>query len=300
MDREHEVSTDASLAKALVAEQFADWSELPVTRVDAVSTDNDMYRMGDHLALRLPKRRSAVAAIAKEHTWLPRLAPSLPLQIPIPIAKGDPAQGYPYPWSVVEWLEGVPLDAVDARGSDDVARDLGRFIAALHLQDASGGPVAGEHNHWRGAPLVSFDREMRRRFKSMSDIPDLGEIVAAWERGLAVEARTGAPVWIHGDLKDSNLLFRNGALSGVLDWGLAGVGDPASDLCGGWSLFAGHARAAFRAAVAVDDATWARGRTWALIEGVLAVSYYRGRQDVLAQAGRCVIDQVLADKEDSA
>jgi aminoglycoside phosphotransferase (APT) family kinase protein len=197
---------------------------------------------------------------------------------------------------VVEWLEGAPLDAVDAKGSGDVARDLGRFVAALHVQDTSGGPVAGEHNHWRGAPLLAFDREMRRRFMSMSDIADLAEIVAAWERGLAVEAWAGAPVWVHGDLKDSNLLFRNGALSGVLDWGLAGVGDPASDLCAGWSLFEGRARAAFRAAVAVDDATWARGRAWALVEGVLGLSYYRGRSDELAQAGRRLIDQVLADE----
>ena len=119
-----------------------------------------------------------------------------------------------------------------------------------------------------------------------------------WERGLAVEAWAGTPVWVHGDLQANNLLFRNGALSGVLDWGLAGVGDPASDLTAAWSLFEGRARAAFRAAVGVDDATWARGRTWALIEGVLGLSYYRGHREVLAQAGRRVIDQVLADADE--
>jgi aminoglycoside phosphotransferase (APT) family kinase protein len=295
MDREPEVCTDAALAKALVAGQFEQWARLPVARVDAVSTDNDMYRLGDYLALRLPRRQSAVAAIEKEHAWLPRLAPHLPLQVPLPIAKGEAAHGYPYPWSVVEWLEGAPLTAVDAKGNDDIARDLGGFIVALHDQDASAGPAAGAHNHGRGAPLVAFDREMRRRFASMSDMPDLGEMIAAWERGLAVQPWAGAPVWVHGDLKDSNLLFRNGALSGVLDWGLAGTGDPASDLAAGWSLFEGGGRAAFRAAVGVDDATWARGRAWALIEGVLSLSYYRARQDALAQAGRRVIDQVLAD-----
>jgi aminoglycoside phosphotransferase (APT) family kinase protein len=196
----------------------------------------------------------------------------------------------------VEWLEGVPLDGVEANGGAGVASDLGGFIVALHLQDTCDGPVAGEHNHWRGAPLASFDREIRRRITSMSDIPDITDIVAAWERGLAVSAWTGAPVWVHGDLKDSNLLYRDGALRGVLDWGLAGVGDPAADLSAGWSLFAGRSRAAFRAAIAVDDATWARGRAWALIEGVLALSYYRGRQNVLAQAGRRLIDEVLADE----
>jgi aminoglycoside phosphotransferase (APT) family kinase protein len=297
MDREHEVSTDAALAKGLVAGQFEQWAGLPVTRVDAVSTDNDMYRLGDRLALRLPRRRSAVAAVGKEQAWLPRLAPGLPLEVPRPVARGEPAHGYPFPWSVVEWLEGAPLDAVEAKDGSGIARDLGRFITALHAQDASEGPVAGAHNHWRGAPLATFDREMRRRFAVLSDLPDLAAIVAAWERGLAAEAWAGAPAWVHGDLKDGNLLFRNGALSGVLDWGLAGVGDPAGDLGAGWSLFEGRARAAFRAAVAADDATWARGRAWALIEGVLGLSYYRGRQDVLAQAGRRVIDRVLADDE---
>ncbi len=297
MDREHEVRTDVALATALVAGQFEAWSRLPVTRVDALSTDNDMYRLGDHLAIRLPKRASAAAAIGKEQAWLPRLAPGLPLEVPRPMAKGDAAHGYPYPWSVVEWLEGAPLDSIGARGGGDLARDLGRFITALHRRDASGGPVAGEHNHWRGAPLLAFDREMRRRFASMADLPDLAGIVAAWERGLAAGAWAERPVWVHGDLKDANLLIRNGALSDVLDWGLAGVGDPATDLAAGWSLFKGGSRAAFRTAVAVDDATWTRGRAWALIEGVLNLSYYRGRQDGLAQAGRRVIDQVLSDKE---
>ncbi|MDT9598536.1 aminoglycoside phosphotransferase family protein [Sphingosinicella sp. GR2756] len=298
MDWEHEVSTDATLAGELVAEQFEEWSRLPVIHVDAVSTDNDIYRLGDHLALRLPRRGSAVAAIDKEHTWLPRLAASLPLKIPLPIARGQPSRGYPFPWSVVEWLDGAPVGAVDAKDSSNIAYDLARFILALHGNDAAGGPVAGEHNHWRGAPLNALDVELRRRFTLMADIPDIGEIIAAWERGLAVDVWAGPLVWVHGDLKGSNLLLRNEALHGVLDWGLTGVGDPACDLSAAWSLFRGNARAAFREAVEVDNATWARGRAWALIEGVLALSYYRGRQEDLAQAGRRVLDQVLADERD--
>ena len=229
--------------------------------------------------------------------WLPRLAPSLPLQVPLPVAKGEAALGYPYPWSVVEWLDGAPLDAAAANRGGEVARELGRFIAVLHAQDASDGPAAGAHNHWRGAPLIAFDREMRRRFAALSDISELSGITTVWERGLGLDAWAGEPVWVHGDLKDGNLLFRDGALAGVLDWGLAGVGDPASDLSPGWSLFEGCARAAFREAVDVDDVTWARGRAWALIDGVLALSYYRGRQEILARAGRHVIDQVLSDEK---
>jgi aminoglycoside phosphotransferase (APT) family kinase protein len=297
MEREHEVSTDVALAKALVAAQFPQWSDLPVTQVDAVSTDNAMYRLGDRLAIRLPRRQSAEAPIAKEHAWLQRLALGLPAQIPLPVAKGQPANGYPYCWSIVQWLEGAPTAPGEALASVEVAQDLGRFVTALQLQDTHGAPLAGDHNHWRGAPLRAFDPEMRRRFASMRDLADIGDIIAAWDRDRAAAAWAGPAVWIHGDLKDGNLLMRDGALSGVLDWGLAGVGDPASDLGPGWSLFEGPARAAFRKTVAVDDATWARGRAWALIEGVLGLSYYRGREDVLAQAGRRLIDQVLADED---
>ena len=197
MDREHEIISDVALAKALVAGQFNEWSKLRVTRVDAVSTDNDMYRLGNHLALRLPKRPSAVAAIGKEHTWLSRLASGLPLQIPLPIAKGEAANGYPYPWSVVEWLEGQPLDSVKAKGSRDVARDLGRFITSLHLHDPAGGPLAGEHNHWRGAPLNAFDREMRRRFLSGVGLVGPGDIV---EQGIAVRRKFAGHARVGGDV----------------------------------------------------------------------------------------------------
>jgi len=297
MEREHEISIDAPLAKALVGAQFKEWSDLPISAVHAASTDNVMFRLGDELAIRFPRRASAEPAIVKETTWLPRLARGLPMEVPLPVAAGQPADGYPYCWSVVQWLEGAPMEVAELRPSLQTARDLAAFITALRAQDTSAAPLAGPHNHLRGAPLAAFDPEMRRRFNVMSDVPDLGAIVAAWERGLAVPTWVGPPVWVHGDLKAANLLMRDHTLTGVLDWGLAGVGDPAADLSGGWSIFDGRTRTAFRAALAVDDTAWARGRAWALIEGVLNLSYYRGRVEVLAQAGRRVIDQVLADRD---
>jgi aminoglycoside phosphotransferase (APT) family kinase protein len=297
IEREDEVTTDAALAKALVAAQFPQWSGLPVTWVDAVSTDNDIYRRGEEFAVRLPRRAGAAATIDKEHAWLARLAPGLPLPIPAPVAKGEPACGYPYAWGVVRWLGGAPLQAAMAKADVGQARDLARFVTALHGLDASGGPAPGPHNHWRGAPLRAFDPEMRRRFGWLSDLNDIGAIVSAWELGLAAERWRGSPVWIHGDLKDANLLVRDGALCGVLDWGLAGVGDPAADIAVAWTLFEGDVRTVFKDAVAVDEATWRGGPPWALIEGVLGLSYYRGSTDTLAHAGRRVTDAVLSDQE---
>ena len=144
-------------------------------------------------------------------------------------------------------------------------------------------------------PLAARDAQMRERFAWLADLADIDAIVAAWDRDRAAPRWERAAVWIHGDLKGSNLLCRDGRLRDVLDWSCAALGDPACDLSAAWTLFGQPVRAAFRAALGVDDATWTRGRGWALIEGVLALSYYRGKSDVLAREGRRVIDAVLAD-----
>lgn len=293
-EQEAEVATDSALAHALVAEQFPAWSNLPVSRAGAPSTDNDIYRLGDHMAVRLPRRASATVSIGKEHAWLPRLAPALPTPIPLPIARGEPAAGYPYSWGVVQWLGGAPPGPAD-QASERLAQDLARFVAALHAVDPADGPRFGPHNHWRGAPLKGFDPEMRRRFQQLDDLSDIAAIAAAWDQGLAAEPSSDPPVWIHGDLKSTNLLSSNGALTGVLDWSLAGLGDPACDLALAWTLFDAQARPAFRDAIGADPAAWARARAWALVEGVFALSYYRNSNADLAKSGREVIDRVLGD-----
>jgi aminoglycoside phosphotransferase (APT) family kinase protein len=195
---------------------------------------------------------------------------------------------------VVTWIEGAPPPAlVNDRA---FARDLAAFVTALHALDASTGPAPGAHNFWRGMPLAHFDATLRQRFDWLSDVADIGEMTLEWQKALLLPAWSGASVWIHGDIQRGNLLMHDGCLAGVIDWSALAAGDPAGDLSVAWTLFGPDARAEYRAAVQVDDATWARGRAWALIEGVLALSYYRGKNDVIAAAGRRVIDVVLADR----
>ena len=292
--RAEEVETSVELVRGLVAAQFPQWAGLAISRVSADSTDHDMYRLGEDLAVRAPRRAGAVEAMGKEHLWLPRLAERLPTPVPLPVARGESADGYPYPWAVVRWIEGAPPGGPEA--DVEVARDLGAFVVALHGIEAGEGPRPGAHNFWRGVPLKVRDRSMRERFEWLSDLADIGEITAAWDEALALPAWDRPPVWIHGDLQGGNLLVREGRLAGVIDWSALGVGDPAGDLSPAWNLFEGPARAAFREAVAVDEATWRRGRTWALIEGVLALSYYRGKNEAIAAAGRRTIDAVLGDR----
>lgn len=291
--RAEEVTTDEALARRLIAAQFPHWADLALTRVGADSTDNDMYRLSDAMAVRLPRRAGAVVPMDKEHEWLPRLAPHLPLPVPLALSRGVPADGYPYPWSVVQWIAGeTPPALVD---DEMFARDLAAFVAALQACDARAGPKPGAHNFWRGVPLAVRDENMRQRFGWLSDVSDIGAIIRAWNEALELPAWTEAPVWIHGDLQRGNLLVRDGKLAGVIDWSALGVGDPAGDLSPAWSLFGSRARAAYRDALQPDEATWARGRAWALIEGVLALSYYRGKNDAIAASGRRVIDAVLGD-----
>ncbi len=259
-----EVDTDVSLVGRLLAAQFPQWADLPIEPVHSAGTDNAIYRLGDDMAVRLPRVPGATAQVDKEHRWLPRLAPLLPLAIPVPLAKGAPGEGYPWHWSVYRWLAGE--NAVIGRIADprQAATDLAQFIAALQRIDPTGGPPPGPHNFNRGQPLVRRDAFTRVGIASLPSTFDTAKVTAAWEVALQAPEWPGPPVWIHGDMQPGNLLVEQGQLSAVIDFGGLGVGDPACDLMIAWSLLSAAARDVFRAILPVDDATWARARGWVL------------------------------------
>lgn len=291
-----EAPTDAALVRRLLAAQFPHWAGLPIEPVRSDGTDNAMYRLGQDLAVRLPRRPGAVLPMDKEHAWLPRLAPALPLPIPLPVAKGEPAEGYPWPWSVCHWLDGQ--NPIPERMTDAVrlARDLAAFVRALQAIDASEGPRPGGHNFARGAPLASWQDTIRGRLSWLADLDDISVIATAWDEDSQASAWDGPATWLHGDLSEGNLLVKDGRLCGVIDWSCLAAGDLACELQVAWNLFEPEARSAFRAAMAVDPATWVRGRAWGLGMGVLNLSYYRTRSPALALKGRRAIDAVLADR----
>ncbi len=269
-----EVATSAGQVRRLVAGQFPAWAGLPVTPVPSAGTDNAIYRLGEGLAVRLPRVARAVPQVEKERRWLPLLAPRLPLAVPEPLALGAPGEGYPFSWSVCRWLPGASaLDAALAEPAR-AARDLAAFITSLQGADTTGGPPAGAHNFGRGLPLAQRDGAVRSAIAALGARIDAAAVTAAWEEALAAPLWPGPPVWVHGDLMAGNLLVTGGQLSAVIDFGGLGVGDPAVDLLPAWMLFSGAARAAFRAALGVDDAAWARGRGWALSVALIALPYY--------------------------
>jgi aminoglycoside phosphotransferase (APT) family kinase protein len=291
----YEVDIDASLVRRLITAQFPQWAELRIEPIVSTGTDNAIYRLGHDMAVRLPRVERVTRQLDKEHEWLPRLAPRLPFAIPVPRARGNPGEGYPWSWSVSRWLEGE--NAMVARVGEpcQAATDLARFVTALQRIDPAGGPPPGEHNFGRGVPLAQRDDPTREAIRALDGIIDSAAVTAAWDADLRAPAWRGPPVWIHGDLSPGNLLFVEGRLSAVIDFGGLGVGDPACDLMIAWTLFSGESRAAFRAALPVDDATWARGRGWALSWALIFIPYYLRTNPVGVRDAWRTIDEVLAD-----
>ena len=285
-----EVDTDADLVRRLLASQHPQWAELPIERVASAGTDNAMYRLGDDLAVRLPRIHWAVDNVAKEQKWLPVLAPHLPLAVPLPVATGEPEAEFPYPWGVVQWLPGE-LATVD-RLDDPVqaALDLAAFVRALQAVDPTGGPT-----HPRGLPVRLQAEEVQIGLEGLRGEVDGAAVADAWKRVMTAADYDGPPVWFHGDLGYLNLLAQHGRLTAVIDWGTCAVGDPSIETRVAWTL-PPDARRAFRAALDIDDATWTRGKGW-ILTGVYGIPYYRDTNPALVAGVIQAIEAVLEDPD---
>jgi len=292
-----EVEIDESLVGRLVAAQFPQWAALPIRRVPAWGTDNALHRLGGDMVARMPRRERTVVTLEKERRWLPKLAPLLPLPVPVPLADGAPAEGYPFEWSVYRWLSGEDATVQPVTDPRRLATELAQFVAVLQQIDATNGPPPGEHNFFRGEPLAARDAATRAAIVSLRDAIDVDTVTEIWESALRSPAWGDAPVWIHGDLDARNLLVDQGRLSAVIDWGSLGVGDPACDVMVAWKVLSVDTRDVFRAALSVDESTWTRARGWALSQALGALSYYTLETNpVLVLEAKRWLAEVLADQ----
>jgi aminoglycoside phosphotransferase (APT) family kinase protein len=289
-----EVRTDEKLVRRLLAAQFPQWKDLPIRPVPSAGTDNALYRFGDDMAVRLPRIHWAVGQVDKEHKWMSKLAPHLPLAIPAPLEMGEPGEGYPWYWSIYRWLEGENQTMENLADPIQTAIDLAQFLLALQRIDTTGGSLATEHGS-RGEPLITRDDATREAITALQGMIDIEAVTKVWESALQGPEWNRAPVWFHGDVLPGNLLFKNGRLSAVIDFSALGVGDPACDLMIAWSLFTGESRDTFRSVLGVDDATWARGRGHALSQALIFIPYYLNTNPLGVQNAWCAIREVLAD-----
>jgi aminoglycoside phosphotransferase (APT) family kinase protein len=256
-----EVNIDESVARQLLAAQHPDLADLELTPI-AAGWDNAMFRLGEDLAIRLPRRQLAAALVLHEQRWLPQLAPRVRVKIPVPIRVGLPQGDYPWHWSVVPWIDGETAD-ISPPGRDQ-SQTLAEFLEALHRPAPSDAP----RNPYRGVPLAQREagfREYIARLHGRSDALDKSAL-DVWAEALAAPVGT-EPTWIHGDLHPRNVLCRDGRITGIIDWGDLAQGDSASDLAAIWLLLPDlNARRDCMAACAtVSPDAWIRAKGWAVL-----------------------------------
>lgn len=289
---EHETQIDEALVERLIHDQFPDYAAYDIRQIHSGGTDHAMFRLGPSLVARIPLCERAGEQVLKEQEWLPILAPQLPLPIPTPVGLGTPSPRFDKHWSIYRWLEGA--DAFDLPVSDrqHAAEMLGDFGAALRRLDSSNGPPSA-----RGGRLADQEADVLAAIEDLgtANVVDRSAALEAWNAIVALPQWSQTPVWTHGDLLPTNVLVRGGQVSAVIDFGCAGVGDPACDLMIAFTVLTASERSVFRDRSEVDDHTWLRGRGWAFGFGLMAYHYHQGSNEVLAAVGLHSLRESLLD-----
>ncbi|MEU7858607.1 aminoglycoside phosphotransferase family protein [Nonomuraea sp. NPDC049141] len=285
---------NAPLVRRLVDTQFPQWAALPLELLDPAGSDHVIYRLGEQLSVRLPRHAGAVGQAAKELEWLPRLGPRLPLAIPVPVGVGEPDFGYPWRWAVSRWLEGEVATVEALAGSSAAAVALAEFLAALQRFRPEDVQSPEAREDLTGRPLAARDRATRAAIAEVGGVFDTTAMTELWNAAMNAPGWDRPPVWFHGDFHTGNLLTVDGRLGAVIDFGELGIGDPACDLTIAFTLMSAESRAVFRATLGVDDATWTRGRGWALATGLNAYTAYAAvNPRVAAQTTRQITEALI-------
>ena len=283
----------------LLRDQAPDLANMLVRPSPASGSSNWVFRIGEGLAIRLPRSHDYVADLENEVCWLPRLAPGLPAAVPDIVAVGEPSETFPRPWAVVSWVPGdLPLALGDSQQAL-LAESLGQFLQSLHEVDASDVPPGPERWGYRcGEPVTdTIDQWAEHAAAELADLFDPTSVREAWRRLRDVPAATEAVCWVHPDLSEENLLaHQDGRLAGVIDFGGIGVGDRSVDLLYAWSIFDAPAREAFRLASGADGETWTRARAWAFVgPGLLTIANFRGTMPSRVDRLISMVEKVAAE-----
>jgi aminoglycoside phosphotransferase (APT) family kinase protein len=283
----------AALVRRLIDTQFPWWAGLPLKLLDPAGSDHVIYRLGEELAVRLPRHAGANGQARKEFQWLPGLAPYLPLTIPVPVEVGEPDFGFPWPWAVSRWLEGEVATVDALADSTSTAGELAHFLAALQ-QFAPESSLKTARGHLTSWSLSDRDRATRVAIAKVDGVFDATAMTKLWDAAMSAPGWDRPPVFFHGDFHTGNLLTRHGRLSAVIDFGGLGIGDPACDLMIAFTLMTAGSRATFRDTLGVDDATWLRGRGWAMATGLNAyTSYATVNPRVATQTARQITEALI-------
>ena len=231
---ESEIEVTEDLVRDLLREQHPDLADLPIREV-AGGWGNQMWRLGDDLAVRMQRMDTSPDLQLKERRWLPVLAPRLPLPIPTPVRSGAPSERFPKIWTVMTWVEGTPLDHGSITRGDHAADMLAAFLKALHVEAPADAPGASDFGAHPKDCTGGFEH-----FLGAVDLDGFGfaedDIRAVWDDAVAAPEWQGPRVWVHGDLHPANVVVADGTLAGIVDFGALFAGDPAWDLAAAWLL----------------------------------------------------------------
>jgi aminoglycoside phosphotransferase (APT) family kinase protein len=294
---ESRIEVDEMLIRTLLREQHRDLAGLDL-RLAATGWDNQLWRLGDELAVRLPRTERAPALLRKEHRWLPVLAPRLPLPTPVPVRLGAPSDHFPMSWTITTWVTGDPADRTPITYGHQAAGTLAAFLRALHQPAPAGAPT----NANRGVPLDAVTDDIDHKLQALAADHQIAKLRRIWTDAVAARVWPGPPTWLHADLHPANVLVMGGTLTGVIDFGELCAGDPATDLAAGWLLLPADAIPSFFASYATaDPATIQRARGWALLFALSLITIGRawdqglpGGQPTWGPAGRHTLARLLA------
>ncbi|MFF7577317.1 aminoglycoside phosphotransferase family protein [Streptomyces sp. NPDC008061] len=294
---ENEIPVDEPLVRALLKAQRPEWAGLPLSPAGA-GTDNTMYRLGHDLLVRLPRTADNGQSVRKEQEWLPRLAPHLACPIPEPVHAGTPTDAFPMAWSVYRWIDGDEAGPDAVRDWAAFGADLAAIVRELHRIDLMGATRTDGLSWYRGGSLEPCDQwitkclnDCRATVGSELDVDTLEQL---WRDALVLPEPSGPHVWLHGDLKPTNLLVREGKLHAVIDFGGLSVGFPDAEHSTVWDL-PQQARQAYWDTLNLDDLTWTRARAWAVAVGVSGISYYWDTFPAFVAECRARLQAILAD-----
>ena len=322
---EKTLTLSVHLARKLIAEQFPEYADLPITDVEKQGHDNRTYRLGEHMLIRMPTDGDYALNVPKEQELLPQLAKCLSISIPAPIKMGMPSTDYPYPFSIYKWLSGKSINLLTLTDQDkeQLAFDLAKFLKELQAIANVKGPLPGQHNWWRVDHVSVYDKGAREQIAELAEIIDASKALALWDQACATKWDK-KPVWIHGDFAIGNILVSNRhcepqggeaiqkndtgsprlltkarddgnsyKLSAVIDFGGAAVGDPACDLVIAWTYLRGKAREIFITKIDTDPDTWLRARAWALWKATFELCQIADKNSPEAQAQEQIIGEVI-------
>ena len=277
------------VVRSLLGEQFPDLAELPISFAGE-GFDNYLWRIGESLLMRIPRREIGVRLIKNEIEWLPRLAPRLPIEVPVALRVGEPSASYGHPWVITRWFDGEPADVALFSDERTEARRLAEFLRALHVR----APADAPSNPFRCLDMATRTDTFEGEVAEINDPVREVALREVWQQAESSQPWKEPPLWIHGDLHPGNLVVRNGALRAVVDFGDSSAGDPAIDLAGAWMLFALDAVDDFLVSYqANDDDLVARALGWAALFGLFAFNIGNSNSSRAGDVGDRTLSRVI-------